>query len=86
MKVRAPNYCQKNFLFQMDNCVKDNNKKYLLAFLSLLTTRGVFDEVKLGLLVVGHTHEDIDGCFKYLSKKLREQNNYIMANLIKAFI
>jgi CO dehydrogenase nickel-insertion accessory protein CooC1 len=46
----------------------------------------VFDEVKLGLLVVGHTHEDIDGCFKYLSKKLREQNNYIMANLIKAFI
>jgi CO dehydrogenase nickel-insertion accessory protein CooC1 len=70
----------------MDNYVKDNNNKYLLAFLSLLTTREVFDEAKLGLLVVGHTHEDTDGCFKYLSKKLREQNDYIMADLIKAFM
>jgi len=35
--------------------------------------------------VVGHTHEDIDGCFGYLSKKLREQNNYILASLMKAF-
>ncbi len=32
----------------------------------------VFEEVKLGFLVVVHTHEDIDGCFEYLSKKLRE--------------
>jgi hypothetical protein len=29
----------------------------------------VFEEVKLGFIVVGHTHEDIDGCFRYLSKK-----------------
>jgi hypothetical protein len=35
--------------------------------------REVFEEVKLGFLVVDHTHEDIDGCFGYLSKKLREQ-------------
>jgi hypothetical protein len=70
----------------MDNCVKDNNNKYFLAFLSLLTTREVFHEVKLGLLMVGHTHENIDGHFEYLSKKLKEQNNYILADLIKAFM
>jgi hypothetical protein len=35
----------------------------------------VFEEVKLRFLIIGHTHEDIDGCFGYLSKKLREQNN-----------
>jgi len=35
--------------------------------------RDVFDEVKLGFLVVSHTHEDIDGCFRYLSKKLKEE-------------
>jgi hypothetical protein len=40
----------------------------------------------LGFLVVGHTHEDIDGCFGYLSKKLKEENNYILANLIRAFM
>jgi hypothetical protein len=40
--------------------------------------RDVFVEVKLGFLIVGHTNEDIDGCFGYLSKKLREENNYIL--------
>jgi hypothetical protein len=28
--------------------------------------RDVFEEVKLGFLVVGHTHEDFDECFGYL--------------------
>jgi hypothetical protein len=48
--------------------VKDNKHRYLLAFISLLMAREVFEEVKLGFLMVGHTHEDIDGCFGYLSK------------------
>jgi hypothetical protein len=59
-------------LLQMDNCMKDNNNRYLWAFLSLLTTRDVFEEAWLGFLVVGHTYKDIDGCFGYLSKKLKE--------------
>jgi hypothetical protein len=49
-------------------------------------TRDVFEKVKLGFLVVGHTHEDIDGCFGYLSKKLREENNYILAYLMRTFM
>jgi hypothetical protein len=55
-------------------------------FLSLLTTRDVFEEVKLGFFVIGHTHEDIDSCFGYLSKKLMEENNYILANLMRTFM
>ncbi len=43
----------------------------------------VFEEVKLRFLIIGHTHEDIDGCFGYLSKKLREQNNYVLVDLMK---
>jgi hypothetical protein len=50
----------------MDNCVKDNKNRYLLAFLLLLMAKEVFQEVRLGFLVVGCTHEDIDGCFGYL--------------------
>jgi hypothetical protein len=45
--------------------------------------RDVFEEVKLGFFIVGHTHEDIDGCFGYLSKKL-EENNYILVDLMRA--
>ncbi len=41
-----------NFLLQMDNCVKDNENRHLLTFLSLLMVRDVFEEVKSGFLVV----------------------------------
>ncbi len=47
------------FLLQMDNYAKDNKNRYLLSFLSLLITREVFENVKLGLIVVSHTHENI---------------------------
>ncbi len=61
--------------------MKDTKNQHLLAFLSLLMVRDVFEEVKLGFLVVGHTHEDLDECFGYLSRKLREENNYILIDL-----
>jgi hypothetical protein len=70
----------------MGNCVKDNKNRYLLTFMSLLMMREVFEEVKLRFLVVSHTHEDIDGCFGYLSKILKKQNNYIFTNLMKYFM
>ncbi len=91
-KVKTPNesvvpkLLPKHFLLQMDNYVKGNKNRYLLAFLSLLIAREVFKEVRLRFLMVGHTHEDIDGCFGYLSKKLKEQKNYILVDLMKVFM
>jgi hypothetical protein len=38
------------------------------------------------VFVVGHTHEDIDGSFGYLLKKLKKKNNYVMVDLMKAFM
>ncbi len=52
----------------------------------MLIARDVFEEVKLGFYVVGHTHEDINGCFGYLFKKLREENNYILVDLMRGFM
>jgi hypothetical protein len=49
--------------------------------------KNVFEEVKLGLFIIGHTHDqDINGCFGYLSKKLKEENNYILVDLMRAFM
>jgi hypothetical protein len=76
----------RKLLLQMDNSVKDNKNPHLLVFLSLLTACKVFEEFQLAFLVVGHTYEDIYGSFGYLSKKLREQNNYVMADLMKTFM
>jgi len=58
--------------------VKDYKNCHLLAFFPLLIAKEVFEEVQLGFLVIGHTHEDIEKSFGHLSKKLREQNNYVM--------
>jgi hypothetical protein len=42
----GPQIVVKFFWLQMDNYVKDNTNRYLLAFLSLLMTRKVFKEVE----------------------------------------
>jgi hypothetical protein len=53
--------------FQMDNYVKYNKNHHLHAFLSFLIVRNTFKEVQLRILVVGYTHQDINGNFIYLS-------------------
>ncbi len=67
MKAQKNFTSAKSLLLQMDNCVKNNKNRHLLAFLSFLIARKVFEEMKLRFLVVGHTHEDIDGSLGYLS-------------------
>jgi hypothetical protein len=37
-------------------------------------------------VIIGHTHEVSDGDLGYLSKKLKEHDNYVLANLMKVFI
>jgi hypothetical protein len=63
----------KNLYLQLDNSAKDNKNKYLMAFLSLLTARGVFKEIQVGFLLVGYTHEDIDAYFSHPSKALKSR-------------
>ena len=83
---RGPLPLPKNLYLQLDNSAKDNKNQYLMAFLSLLTARGVFKEIQVGFLLVGHTHEDIDAYFSHLSKSLKSKNTFVVANLMKAFM
>ena len=76
----------KKLFLQLDNSVKDNKNRYVMAFCSLLTAKRVFKEVIVGFLIVGHTHEDIDAHFSYLSKLLKMKNTYVLADLMKAFM
>ena len=65
-------------LYQLDNLAKDNKNKYLMAFLSLLTTQDVFEEIHAGFLLVDYTHEDIDAYFSHLSKALKRKNSLFL--------
>ena len=66
MDFQGPKPFPKKLYLQLDNSAKDNKNKYLMAFLSLLTTQDVFEEIHANFLLVGHTHEDIDAYFSHL--------------------
>ena len=76
----------KKLFLQLDNSVKNNKSGYVMAFCSLLTIWRNFKEITVGFLVVGHTHENINAHFSYLSKLLKMKNTYVLANLMKAFM
>lgn len=82
----APIPLPTNLFLQLDNSAKDNKNQFLMAFLSLLTHRGVFKEIQVGFLLVGHTHEDIDAYFSHLSKTLKSKNTFVLADLMKSFM
>jgi hypothetical protein len=60
---------------QLDNATRNNKNHYVFSFCSLLVHRGVFWEVYINFLLVGHTHEDIDALFGRWSWKLKA-NDY----------
>jgi hypothetical protein len=51
-----------------------------------LTARKVFEEIQLGFLLEGHTHEDINGYFNYVSDVLQKNNTFVLSDLIKHFM
>jgi hypothetical protein len=59
---------------QLDNTSKQCKGRYVLGFLATLVAWGVFDEIELAFLPVGHTHEDIDQFFSCLARWLRHHN------------
>lgn len=47
----------KVLLLQLDNTCRENKNKYVMAFLSFLVDQGIFEEILVNFLIVGHTHE-----------------------------
>jgi hypothetical protein len=64
----------RKLFFQLDNTSKQCKSKYMLGWLAALVLFGVFDEIVLSFLPVGHTHEDIDQFFSRLAIYLRGHN------------
>ena len=54
---------------QLDNC-SDNKARTVLAFLFDLRRRGILDKATVCMLIVGHTHIDIDQWFGVFSRAL----------------
>ena len=71
---------------QLDNATGDNKNCFVFAFCSLLTYHGVFQEVYINFLIVGHTHDDIDVLFDRWSYKLKGTDYPTLPLLMKSFM
>ncbi|KAL3694871.1 hypothetical protein R1sor_008522 [Riccia sorocarpa] len=66
---------------QLDNIVRENKNNILFAYLAMLLDRNIFSKIKLGFLLVGHTHDFVDQMFSRFSQALRRENAFTMSRL-----
>ncbi|KAI8488689.1 Titin-like, partial [Branchiostoma belcheri] len=68
---------------QLDNSAKENKNKFMIAFCTWLVKLQIFQKVKLGYLMAGHTHEDIDQMFSRFSVRLQRQDATTVTELFR---
>ena len=55
----------------------------MFGYLSILVEMGIFKKVKVGFLLVGHTHDHIDQIFSHFLVTLRRKNVGRLPSLIE---
>ena len=73
---------QGTLFVQVDNCTRENKNRFLFCYLECLVAWGVFLEVQVSFLPIGHTHADIDQAFSCTSRRLHCYNAATMDDLI----
>ena len=71
---------------QLDNASGDNKNRWIFSFCSLLVYKGIFCEIYINFLIVGHTHEDIDALSGPWSNKLKTNDYPTTPRLMKSFM
>lgn len=72
----------KTLYVQLDNCTRENKNRFVLAYLEMMVSKGVFEEVYASFLPIGHTHSAIDKCFSRTSHRLRLNDAITMDDLL----
>ena len=66
---------------QLDNTSRENKNKFTMAYFNMLVEKGIFKKIKIGFLLVGHTHDQIDQMFSRFSVKLNRQRAFRLDSL-----
>jgi hypothetical protein len=66
-------YLPRTIFYQIDGG-SENVAKVVMGICELLVSRRLVDRIVLTRLLVGHTHEDIDGKFALIWKKIRDRH------------
>ena len=67
---------------QLDNCTRENKNRFFFSYLELLVANGVFKEIQVSFLPIGHTHADIDQSFSAISSHLRQNNAITLDDML----
>lgn len=67
---------------QADNCTRENKNRYFMSYFQMLVACGVFVEVQVSFLPIGHTHADIDQAFSSVSRRLNDNKAVTMGDLL----
>ncbi|KAL3679359.1 hypothetical protein R1sor_022315 [Riccia sorocarpa] len=66
---------------QLDNTVRENKNANVFAYLAMLIDKKIFRKIKVGFLMVGHTHDHVDQIFSRFSVALRKRQAFTMPEL-----
>lgn len=72
---------QGKLFLQVDNCTRENKNSFLFCYLECLVAWGVYEEIFVSFLPIGHTHSDIDQAFSCTSRRLKFNNAATMEDL-----
>ena len=75
-RLQQRSYFPSKLFIQLDNTCRENKNQFVLTFLAVVVQLGLFKEVQVGFLMVGHTHEDIDQLFSCVSRYLDRHSAY----------
>ena len=65
---QKPNGLPPVLYLQLDNTCRENKNNLLMTYLHMLVKLKVFKKIKIGFLLVGHTHDQIDQMFSRFVK------------------
>ena len=68
---------------QLDNTFRENTNQLVFGYLNMLVELRIFQKVKVGFLLVGHTHDHIDQMFIHFSVTLRRKDVWSLPSLIE---
>ena len=66
-------FLPRKLLVQSDNCSRDLKNQLVLSFYWCLVEMGVFEEITVSHLDVGHTHGEVDQMFSVMASHLRNK-------------
>jgi hypothetical protein len=83
LKDKPGNRLPPTLWIQLDNTCRDNKNRFVFGYIQSLVDMGLFREVEVNFLPVGHTHCDIDQLFSRVSVHLYVNNCFSFNDLLR---